>query len=164
MPASYQKNDKHCYEHGSFQSTHNLTNLPCVQIAHVSLVSRSLIVRQDLSYFCCILSSRYTKPSVISRSRTFFADGRSRLLLVTERLHFFRRYRLKGIQHLVFYSPPTYAEFYSELINNMEDRSRVTILYTQYDGLVLQYIVGTQYIPTLIASTDNNIHTISVTV
>ena len=65
---------------------------------------------------------------------------------------------------MVFYSPPTYAEFYSELINNMEDRSKVTVLYTQYDGLVLQYIVGTQYVTTLIASTDNNIHTITVTV
>ena len=108
--------------------------------------------------------SRYTKSSVISRSRTYFADGRKKLLLVTERLHFFRRYRLKGIQRLVFYSPPTYSEFYSELINNMEDGGKTTMLYTQYDGLVLQYIVGTQYVTQLIAPSDSNIHTISVTI
>lgn len=106
--------------------------------------------------------SEYTKPSSLSRARTFFASGRRKLLLLTERLHFFRRYRISGIHHLVFYAPPTYPEFYSELINMMSSdssRGTVTTLYSQYDVLSLQRVTGSTNVLTLIKSEEMK-HTI----
>jgi hypothetical protein len=49
--------------------------------------------------------------------RSEFFHGRVQLLLVTERFHFYHRFRLRGIQHIVFYSPPTFEAFYPELVN-----------------------------------------------
>ena len=105
---------------------------------------------------------RYTKNASISRSRSYFAQGNKKVLLVTERFHFFRRYHIKGMRHLIFYSPPTYCEFYSELVNQMEsiDDSKVIVLYSKYDALSLQRIVGTNRAPELINSTDT-LHTLS---
>lgn len=35
-------------------------------------------------------------------------------------MHFFRRLRLKGIRHIIFYQPPLYPHFYSEMVNAMQ--------------------------------------------
>ena len=50
-------------------------------------------------------------------NRSEFFHGRVQLLLVTERFHFYHRFKLRGIQHIVFYSPPTFEAFYPELVN-----------------------------------------------
>jgi len=44
-------------------------------------------------------------------------------MLYTERAHFFRRFRLKGIGHIIFYQLPQYPHFYSELCNYIQVRS-----------------------------------------
>ncbi|XP_011405161.2 PREDICTED: digestive organ expansion factor homolog [Amphimedon queenslandica] len=120
---------------------------------------RNFMKREEYS-FCHI--SEYTKSSSVSRSRSFFAQGNKKFLLVTERFHFFRRYHIKGIHHLVFYSLPNYCEFYSELVNQMEcvDDNKVLALYSRYDALSIQRIIGTSRAPELISSTEP-LHTIS---
>ena len=110
---------------------------------------------------------RYTKYSNVSRARTYFTDGRRKYLLITERLHFFRRYRLKAIKNLVFYAPPTYSEFYSELVNQMEEdtvnkcNGQIIVLCSQYDSLALQRIIGNDRTSTLLKS-DSSVHTILI--
>lgn len=75
-------------------------------------------------------------------------------MLYSERAHFFRRTRIKGIRHLIMYQPPTWPHFYSEMINLMqsgnqnprdgiaENMMSVTVLYTKYDLLQIASIVG----------------------
>lgn len=75
-------------------------------------------------------------------------------MLYSERAHFFRRTRIKGIRHLIMYQPPTWPHFYAEMINLMQDANQnardgiessmsVTVLYTKYDMLQIASIVGT---------------------
>lgn len=60
--------------------------------------------------------SEYTSTPDISRARARFFNGHAKILLVTERFHFFRRYNIRGIQHLLFYSLPAYPHYFAEWI------------------------------------------------
>ena len=51
-----------------------------------------------------------------------FFHGKRHILLYTERFHFFRRYRIKGIRHVIFYGLPLYPQIYSEIMNLMQVR------------------------------------------
>jgi len=59
-----------------------------------------------------------------------------------QRFHFYHRFKLRGIQHLVFYGLPQIPEFYSELVNLMslfdDTGGSVTAVYAQQDLLALQ--------------------------
>lgn len=104
----------------------------------------------------------YTSPPAISRARSEFFNGKHKILLVTERFHFFRRYHLRGIQNLIFYALPEHGHFYSEFcdflnaVSNKTAKSTssnqpslsinttITALYTKYDALKMERILGTQ--------------------
>ncbi|KAK9762664.1 rRNA-binding ribosome biosynthesis protein utp25, variant 2 [Basidiobolus ranarum] len=95
----------------------------------------------------------YTSNADISRSRSNFFHGRDSFMLYTERFHFFRRYNIRGIKHVVFYGLPDYPQFYSEILNCLtlpsHDNSpfndwTCTSVFTRYDMLKLERIVGTK--------------------
>jgi U3 small nucleolar RNA-associated protein 25 len=44
-----------------------------------------------------------------------------RLLLYTERAHFYNRYRVRGVRDVLFYGLPEHAHYYSELLNLLEE-------------------------------------------
>lgn len=84
----------------------------------------------------------------------FFHSG-AHFMLYTERAHFFRRARVKGIRHLIMYQPPTFPHFYPEMVNLMQEVNQnprtggessmtVTVLYTKYDMLQVASIVGSE--------------------
>lgn len=90
-------------------------------------------------------------------------------MLYSERAHFFRRTRLKGIRHLIMYQPPTWPNFYAEMINLMQEANQnardggensmsVTILYTKYDMLQIAAVVGSERAAEMAAS-DKTSHT-----
>ncbi|KAG0280925.1 rRNA-binding ribosome biosynthesis protein utp25 [Linnemannia exigua] len=107
----------------------------------------------------------YTSNANVSRARSSFFHGEVSFLLYTERFHFFRRYNIRGTFHLAFYGLPDHAQFYPEMLNllalpaaagkeksrskhsaatGLEDRAMsCTALFTKYDLLKLQRIVGT---------------------
>ncbi|KAI0744109.1 digestive organ expansion factor [Daedaleopsis nitida] len=94
--------------------------------------------------------SEYSSNQDISRARQAFFSGKKAFLLVSERFHFFRRYKLRGIRNLVFYGPPDHAQFYTEFLSypfldDGVDASDVTcrVLYSKYDWLRLERIAGT---------------------
>ncbi|XP_054153501.1 U3 small nucleolar RNA-associated protein 25 homolog [Oppia nitens] len=96
----------------------------------------------------------YTADGKVAKSRSMFFNGGRHFLLYTERFHFYRRYKIKGIRHLIFYELPNYPNFYSELINFMHlsmqgkkfvgDYSSMscTAIYNKFDALQLTAIVG----------------------
>ncbi|GAA5880912.1 hypothetical protein JCM1840_003630 [Sporobolomyces johnsonii] len=61
--------------------------------------------------------SEYTPTPDVSRARGAFFSGKKKFLLVSERFHFFRRYRLRGAKTFVFYSPPDHPAYYSEFLS-----------------------------------------------
>lgn len=97
--------------------------------------------------------SFFKQDAKIDRARSMFFHSGAHFLLYSERAHFFRRTRIKGIRHLIMYQPPTWPNFYSELMNLMQEANQnskdgiessmsVTVLYTKYDMLQIAAIVG----------------------
>ncbi|KAI9488556.1 hypothetical protein BDB00DRAFT_38877 [Zychaea mexicana] len=97
----------------------------------------------------------YTTPKGITRARGQFFHGRTSFLLYTERVHFFRRLNIRGTFHVVFYGLPDHPQFYNEVVNFLglkfneasaaeEATFSCTALFSRYDHLKLERIVGTE--------------------
>ncbi|KAF6001425.1 hypothetical protein F1559_000865 [Cyanidiococcus yangmingshanensis] len=107
---------------------------------------KSVFPPSAIRYAAC---SEYTKPQDISRHRLAFFEGRVRFLLITERFHFYRRYRLRGARSVFFYSVPQYAPFYTEIVESLEAsessfRQAYTLFVLPNDALALHRIIGSR--------------------
>lgn len=90
-----------------------------------------------------VVLSEYAETGDVTRNRAVFRDGEVDYALCTERFHYYHRYHIKGIKHLVFYQLPTIAGLYSELLNMMPPLGgTTTTLISRYDVLALQRVVG----------------------
>jgi hypothetical protein len=119
--------------------------------------------------------SEYTDPADVTRARGDFFHGRARVMLTTERFHFYFRYKLRGIRRVVFYAPPSYGHFYSEMLNLVEEsdstgnsggsssgggvkkvtsKSSSLCLYTAGDALALECVVGSAHASGMLAAED----------
>nr|XP_031825642.1 digestive organ expansion factor homolog [Nomia melanderi] len=110
----------------------------------------------------------YSKDSKIARARDMFFHSDAHFLLYSERFHFFRRIRLKGIRHIIFYAPPTFPGFYSEMCNLMQEFNQnsrsgsssnmtVTVLYCKYDIMQLSAVIGTERAKKMLGS-EKSVH------
>jgi U3 small nucleolar RNA-associated protein 25 len=92
----------------------------------------------------------YTARGDMARARSFFADGRRRVLLYTERAQFYSRHRVRGVRDVLFYQLPEHAGFYAEVVNMVEASgagaggglATATALYGRYDALRVERVVG----------------------
>lgn len=120
-----------------------------------------LRVRQHLKSlnvdFCHICE--YTKKSDVARDRTDFAKRNARIMLYTERVHFYHRIKIRGTENVVFYALPNFAHFYTEVMGfiSPEQRSSASVvaLYSPVDRLALERIVGTQRCDIILQSAKN---------
>ncbi|XP_066149415.1 U3 small nucleolar RNA-associated protein 25 homolog [Euwallacea fornicatus] len=126
---------------------------------------RNYFKSEDLSF---VQICEYSKDSKVARARDMFYHGDAHFLLYTERYHFYHRIKLKGVRHLIFYQPPTYPHFYSEMCNLMQeynmnkkvgsmDNMSVTVIYTKLDLLQLAPIVGTER-AVRVTESDRDVH------
>ncbi|KAL5974183.1 hypothetical protein ACLOJK_030846 [Asimina triloba] len=101
---------------------------------------RNFLKSQNASF--CLLGE-YTKPQDISRARVQFFEGRRKILLYTERAHFYRRYKIRGIKNLIVYSLP--ESRFNTVLNMLEGSENIecTVLFSRFDQLRLERIVGT---------------------
>uniref|UniRef100_UPI00358E8A69 U3 small nucleolar RNA-associated protein 25 homolog isoform X1 n=2 Tax=Myxine glutinosa TaxID=7769 RepID=UPI00358E8A69 len=112
----------------------------------------------ECSYIC-----EYKEGRQVGRARRAFRKGHNRFMLYTERFHFFKRYTIQGVHHLVFYDLPTYPGFYSEVCNMLlAGRAGVqdagwtcTVLYSRFDALRLAAVVGSERAAQMIASSKS---------
>ena len=98
----------------------------------------------------------YTKDNKIAKARDHFFHGETHFLLYTERAHFFRRFAIKGIRHLIFFQPPQHPHFFSELCNYLQPAYQnrkgggsdgnmtITVLYNKYDAQRLASALGSE--------------------
>ena len=110
--------------------------------------------RSDLDF---LEVCEYTKDRDVAKARDHFFHGETHFLLYTERAHFYRRFRIKGARHLVFYQLPQYPHFFSELCNALQaaggggaNSLSVTVLYTRFDAARLAAVVGSDRARTMI--------------
>ncbi|PIN11545.1 hypothetical protein CDL12_15848 [Handroanthus impetiginosus] len=92
--------------------------------------------------FC--LFGEYIKRNDISHVRGQFFRGEKKIMLYTERAHFYYRYKIRGVQNLIIYSLPERKEFYPEIVNLLEesDTMNCRVLFSHLDHLRLERIVG----------------------
>ncbi|KAH8119429.1 digestive organ expansion factor [Phellopilus nigrolimitatus] len=95
--------------------------------------------------------SEYSSNQDISRARQAFFSGKKAFLLISERFHFFRRYKLRGVRNLLFYGLPDHVQYYAELLacpflDEGVESSDVNCraLYCKYDWMRLERISGTE--------------------
>jgi len=126
---------------------------------------RNWFKSSDLDY-CQV--NEYTKDKKIAQARDMFYHNEKHFLLYTERCHFYRRFRIKGIRHLIFYQPPTFDWMFAELCNLLqksfqnprggsESNMSITILYTKYDIQRLNLCVGNETASKMLSS-ENSRH------
>jgi len=106
---------------------------------------------QDASF--CRIGEATSQPD-ISRARLWFFEGQKKILLYSERSHFFHRYKIRGGDHLIVYSLPGRKDFYPELVNMLgeSENTKCNVLFSPLDILKLERIVGTSSARRLISS------------
>ncbi|GMG20644.1 unnamed protein product [[Candida] boidinii] len=75
-------------------------------------------LKDDTSY-TFVSIDEYSTQKELNRNRTLFVrnSNNAKILLYTERLHFYKRFDIKGVKNLIFYGLPKDPIFYSEVIN-----------------------------------------------
>jgi U3 small nucleolar RNA-associated protein 25 len=124
---------------------------------------RNELIRQkaDAAFVC-----EYSRESEISRGRSRFFHGKKDIMLYSGRAHFFRRFMIRGALHVIFYSLPQYEQFYPELVNLVGDIGKnetgddhvtlsCTVLFTKYETMALERIVGTKRAQRMHTSSKN---------
>eukprot|EP01041_Mallomonas_annulata_P001244 gene1244-2412_t len=127
---------------------------------HYVRVRNELMRREADAVFVC----EYSRESEISRGRSRFFHGQKKILLYSGRAHFFRRFLVRGAHHVIFYSLPSYPIFYPEIVNTLEDAeasdsmaksSSCLVLFTPYERLLLERIVGKTRCSHMLSSKKN---------
>ncbi|CEM37384.1 unnamed protein product [Vitrella brassicaformis CCMP3155] len=119
-----------------------LSQLILVVPSYVEFVSVRQVLRSLDAEFCAC--HEYSSKRAISRARAFFAQGRIKLMVVSERWLFYRRYRLAGAAHLLFLGPPERPAIYCELIDGLSNHSQALVLtyFTAADSMSLERLCG----------------------
>ncbi len=125
---------------------------------------RNYFKKNEISSMHC---SEYIDKKSVDRARYLFYHGRVHFMLLTERFHFYNRYRIRGITNLIFYELPHYPEYFSNFCNYLPDPKRtnsassnivnftVTALYSNYDAQKLCAVVGKERATHMINSTKS---------
>ncbi|GAU39089.1 hypothetical protein TSUD_321600, partial [Trifolium subterraneum] len=95
---------------------------------------RNFLKSQNASF--CLLGE-YTTQKDISRARLWFFEGKRKIMLYTERSHFYHRYKIRGVKNLIMYSLPERKELYPEIVNAFDasgsENTPCTVLFSRLD-------------------------------
>ena len=93
--------------------------------------------------------SEYSSPKETTKARAQFFNGHVKFLVTTERFHFYKRLRIRGIKKLFFYSLPECIDYFKEFVEMLRKsdakvgrRFELPILVTQLDRFRLERLVG----------------------
>lgn len=105
--------------------------------------------------------SEYSSTSDLTRSRQIFASGRSPVLVITERLHHYRRYEFKGVKNAFFYQLPEHAKYFTELVRcaaapgQSKADGEIRIAFSKWDSARLERVVGSKRVGKMLSGKDS---------
>jgi len=79
---------------------------------------RNFLEKEKASFVAC---SEYSNKGHVTRNRSRFFHGQRKIMLMSERFHFYNRYRIRGTRSVLFYSPPSDPATYPEILNNIAE-------------------------------------------
>jgi len=106
-----------------------------------------------------IFIDEYMSNSRVTRMRGKFVKDNITWLIQTERMHFYKRVNpVHTIKRVIFYAPPQYPEYYSEILNKLKETDATClVLYTKFDRFELERVVGTARAERMLGS-EKNVH------
>ena len=119
---------------------------------------RNALTAEDVSF---AVLSEYVGAKDANRARTLFQDGRKKVLLVTERAHFYQRRRIRGAREVHFYAPPERAGFFAELAGFAAGGGGgggggvARCVFSRLDALRVERIVGSARAKKMLAKDAN---------
>jgi len=97
----------------------------------------------------------YTKKKRMQSLLSRFNSDQAPVVLFSERAYYFDLCRIKNMRHILFYSLPQNAGVYKELLASFQygatQRSRVAALFSRFDALLLERIVGSRQAEEMLA-------------
>lgn len=118
---------------------------------------RDIVQNSDINV---VAVSEYTAETRGIKYRKHFYTGRAQIMLITERYHWYKRIRIRGVKSVIWYSPPLFSQLYSEIANWVEEGGSSLTLYSKYDIMNLEGIVGRERAEAMVSS-DRTTHSIS---
>ena len=95
--------------------------------------------------------SEYSTQQETTKARAQFFNGHVKFLITTERFHFYKRLKVRGIKKLFFYSLPECTDHFKELVDMLLSsdtktgrRFELPILVTPLDYFKLERLAGTK--------------------
>ncbi|EMR10114.1 hypothetical protein PNEG_01393 [Pneumocystis murina B123] len=120
---------------------------------------RNYLSKEETSF---TFISEYSSNSDVSKARSYFNTKNKKILLYTERAHYYRRYNIKGANTIIFYSLPENPLFYPELIGFINDTNengncnkQSKALFSKWDALKLERIVGSKRVSLMCHGTND---------
>lgn len=107
--------------------------------------------------------SEYTSVKDTARARSYLLSGRNSITLYTERAHHHFRYKIKGVQKVIFYGLPENPVFWSEVVGYLGinrdllegtaagGKGVVRAMFSKWDVLKLERVVGSERVKRLIS-------------
>lgn len=109
----------------------------------------------------------YSSQSKLTRARQNFAQGKIKVLLYTERLHYFRRFEINGVKTVILYGVPNNPLFYKEYLKFIGrsvfqgvvdiNLSFIKIIFSKWEAVALERIVGNER-ATILCNSVNQIY------
>jgi len=98
--------------------------------------------------------TEFTSNKNLSLRRLEFQKAEHTVAIITERFVWYRRYRIKGARHIVFYGPPSERAVFPEILGAVQRPSSCTCtcFYTKADMFALERVVGLQRAKKLLAA------------
>eukprot|EP00397_Hematodinium_sp_SG-2012_P024160 GEMP01025152.1.p1 GENE.GEMP01025152.1~~GEMP01025152.1.p1 ORF type:complete len:737 (-),score=182.91 GEMP01025152.1:82-2292(-) len=118
---------------------------------------RNFFESEGVNYCAC---HEYSSNQALSRSRKEFFDGTNRVMIISERWWWFRRYRIKGAEQILFYGVPETETLYSEALSWMRAPTRcnaMTLAMIKWDAPSLERIVGHTQVKPMMRAKANKI-------